>query len=179
MAEQLAMSFPSGRGGRRLGAGRPRGTRRSTRIAHARRPIVSKHRPHHVTVRVMRGTWNLRSHRCFAPIRALLIRIAKGLNGVMHVRGRRFDDRYHEHVLKTPTEARKVLRYVLGNRHVHLARWGVPAPAGADPFVRSSRRTSSRGLRPGSFARAGPAPGPSPSMRTRLRGDLLENSRRP
>lgn len=128
-----------------------------------------------MTVRVVRGTWNLRSQRCFAPIRkalsavrhrsdfrivhfsvqhnhlhlvteasdrrslsnglrALLIRIAKGLNGVMDVRGRRFDDRYHEHILKTPTEVRNVLRYVLGNRFVHMARWGAIPPAGLDPF---------------------------------------------
>jgi len=126
---------------------------------------VSKHRPHHVTVRVARGTWNLRSQRCFAPIRAalaavrrrsgfrvvhfsvqhnhlhlvteaidrkamsnglrsLLIRIARGLNRVMCARGRRFSDRYHEHVLGTPTEVRNALRYVIGNRFVHLGRWG-------------------------------------------------------
>lgn len=135
-------------------------------MPHVRRPNVSRHVPHHVTVRVVRATWNLRSQRCFAPIRAalsavrrrsgfrvvqfsvqhnhmhlvieaadrrtlstgmraLLIRIAKGLNDVMATRGRRFDDRYHEHVLKTPTEVRNALRYVLGNRFIHLARWGV------------------------------------------------------
>jgi len=126
---------------------------------------MSRHRPHHVTVRVTRGTWNLRSQRCFEPIRAalgavrrrlgfrvvhfsvqhnhlhlvieaegrralsngmrsLLIRIALGLNRVMQTRGRRVSDRYHEHVLSTPTEVRNALRYVIGNRHVHLARWG-------------------------------------------------------
>lgn len=136
-------------------------------MPHVRRPRVSRHVPHHVTVRVVRATWNLRSQRCFAPIRkalsgvrrrpgfrvahfsvqhnhlhlvieavdraalstgmrALLIRIAKGLNGVMKSRGRRFADRYHEHLLKTPAEVRNALRYVLGNRFVHLARWGVP-----------------------------------------------------
>jgi len=136
-------------------------------MPHAARRAVSKHRPHHVTVRVARGTWNLRSQRCFAPIRAalaavrrrtgfrvvcfsvqhnhvhlvteaadrrtmsngmraLLIRIARGLNRVMGVRGKRFVDRYHEHLLGTPTEVRNALRYVLGNRAVHLARWGAP-----------------------------------------------------
>jgi REP element-mobilizing transposase RayT len=145
-------------------------------MPHTARRSVSKHRPHHVTVRVARGTWNLRSQRCFAPIRAafsavkrradfrvvhfsvqhnhlhlvteandrralsngmraLLIRIARGLNHVMGARGRRFDDRYHEHVLGTPTEVRNVLRYVLGNRAVHLARWGkIPLQDETDPY---------------------------------------------
>lgn len=166
MTEQLGFVFPSQHGGARAGAGRPKGTRHSRRMPHARRATVSRHVPHHVTVRVVRATWNLRSQRCFAPIRAalsavrrregfriahfsvqhnhmhlvieatdrralsngmraLLIRIARGLNGVMATRGRRFDDRYHEHLLKTPTEVRNALRYVLGNRFVHLARWGV------------------------------------------------------
>jgi len=177
MAEQLALGFPRSRGGARPGAGRPRGSRRSTQMPHTARNSVSRHRPHHVTVRVARGTWNLRSQRCFAPIRralaavrrrsdfrvvhfsvqhnhlhlvteandrralsngmrALLIRIARGLNRVMGARGRRFDDRYHEHVLGTPTEMRNALRYVLGNRAVHLARWGkAPLVTEADPYT--------------------------------------------
>jgi len=147
-------------------------------MAHTTRPVVSKHKPHHVTVRVARGTWNLRSQRCFAPVRtalaavagrkgfrvvhfsvqhnhvhlvteaedrralsnglrALLIRIARGLNRVMNARGRRFDDRYHEHVLATPTEVRNALRYVLGNRAHHLAQWG-KAHLAADLDVFSS-----------------------------------------
>jgi putative transposase len=134
-------------------------------MPHARRPRATPHKPHHVTVRVTRGTWNLRSQRCFAPIRdalerakkraafrvvhfsvqhnhvhllieaddrramsngvrALLSRIARGLNRVMNGRGRRFDDRYHEHVLATPTEVRNAIYYVIGNRAHHLARWG-------------------------------------------------------
>lgn len=145
-------------------------------MPHTRRPPVSRHRPHHVTVRVVRGTWNLRSQRCFAPVRkalhevlerkgfrvvhfsvqhnhlhlvteasdrralssglrALLIRVARGLNRVMRTRGRRFDDRYHEHILKTPNEVRNVLRYVLGNRDHHLAQWGkAHLGGGADMF---------------------------------------------
>lgn len=163
--EQLELPIAKTWGGARAGAGRPKGSRRSARMPHTARASVSKHRPHHVTVRVARGTWNLRSQRCFGPIRAalsavhrrpgfrvvhfsvqhnhlhlvteaddrralslgmraLLIRIARGLNRVMHTRGRRFADRYHEHVLATPTEVRNALRYVIGNRGVHLARWG-------------------------------------------------------
>jgi len=37
-------------------------------LPHLRRPPVSRAHPHHVTVRVRKGTWNLRSQRCFALI---------------------------------------------------------------------------------------------------------------
>lgn len=178
MTEQLALPLPNTWGGARPGAGRPKGSRRSERMPHTRRPRVSKHRPHHVTVRVTHGTWNLRSQRCFAPIRralaaikaregfrvvhfsvqhnhlhlvteagsrralssglkALLIRIARGLNAVMGVAGRRFDDRYHEHILKTPREVLNALRYVLGNRDVHLGRWGKTHLVGGDDVFSS------------------------------------------
>lgn len=197
--EQLLFEYPSTWGGRREGAGRPRG-RVSRHMPHVRRPEVSRHRPHHVTVRVTRSTFNLRSQRCFRPIRealaalrgragfrvvqfsvqhnhvhlileardratlangmrALLIRVAKGLNRVMGARGRRFADRYHEHVLRTPTEALNALRYVLGNRAVHLRRWG-RAPGAGDAFCSLSAEDlvtapGSWLLREG-WARAGP-----------------------
>jgi len=165
MAEQTTLRFPNSWGGARAGAGRPKGSRRSEHMPHTRRPRVSRHKPHHVTVKVTRGTWNLRSQRCFRPIRealaavaerkgfrvvhfsvqhnhihlvteaegrralsnglrALLIRVARGLNRVMNVTGRRLADRYHEHILKTPNEVRNALRYVLGNRAHHLEQWG-------------------------------------------------------
>ncbi len=143
-------------------------------MPHTRRPPVSRHRPHHITLRVTQPTWNLRAQRCFEPIRkalaavraraafrvvhfsvqhnhlhllveaedrprmtrgmrALLVRIARGLNRVMGAKGRRFADRYHEHVLKTPNETKNALRYVLGNRDVHLRRWK-RGEAGIDAF---------------------------------------------
>jgi putative transposase len=173
--EQTEIRFPNTHGGRREGAGRPRGTRTSTRMPHTARPRVSRHRPHHVTVRTTSGTWNLRSQRCYRFIRtalskvkersgfrvvhfsvqhnhvhliveandrrsmsnamkALLIRVARGLNGLMDTSGARFDDRYHEHVLKTPNETRNALLYVIGNRAVHLARWGKSPARDLDPF---------------------------------------------
>ncbi len=170
-------------------------------MPHTKRPPVSRHRPHHITLRVTRGTWNLRSQRCFAPIRrafaavraraafrivqfsvqhnhlhmlveaedrtrmtrgmrALLVRIARGLNRVMGTRGARFADRYHEHVLKTPNEACNALRYVIGNRDVHLRRWKRDEGIGTDPYssaVESALVTppSSWLLRDG-WTRAGP-----------------------
>jgi putative transposase len=172
--EQQTISFPNTWGGRRDGAGRPKG-RTSERVPHTRRPRVSGHRPHHITVRTTRGTWNLRSQRCYRPIaaalaevrkregirvvhfsvqhnhlhliieadgrrplssamRSFLIRVARNLNALMGTSGRRFDDRYHEHVLKTPSETRNALLYVIGNRAVHLARWGKTARTNIDAF---------------------------------------------
>ena len=173
--EQQDLRFPNTHGGSRAGAGRPPGSRTSTRIPHTKRPPVSRHKPHHVTVRVTRGTWNLRSQRCFAPIarslrstsdharvrvvhfsvqhnhihliveagsrramsnglRFLTSRIARGLNELMQASGARFDDRYHEHILRTPSETLNALRYVLGNRVVHLARWGKQTRDVVDSF---------------------------------------------
>jgi len=200
-AEQQELRFPNSWGGRRIGAGRPKGSRRSPRMTHVARDRVSKHRPHHVTARLTRGTWNLRSQRCFTPIRtalaramnrtgfrvvhfsvqhnhlhlivegddrfalsnglrALFARIARDLNAVMNARGRRFADRYHEHILSTPTEARNALRYVLGNRAEHLARWGRAVDRTAiDPFSSIAaavvKRAESWLLREG-WTRAGP-----------------------
>jgi putative transposase len=172
-------------------------------VPHVRRPPVSPHRPHHVTVKTVRTTWNLRSQRCFAPIRhalaaarrgagfrvvqfsvqhdhmhmiveaddrramseglrALLIRVARGLNRTMRAHGRRFGDRYHEHILATPSEVRNALRYVLGNRAIHRARWGASAARGDDAFSSQGgaaavlvRRPRSWLLREG-WQRAGP-----------------------
>jgi len=58
-------------------------------------------------------------------LRTLFARIAWGLNEVMHASGPRFVDRYHEHILKTPTEVKNAVYYVLGNHGVHLARRGI------------------------------------------------------
>ena len=41
-------------------------------LPHLRRPAVSPNHPHHVTIRMREGTWNLRSQRCFAEIAAAL-----------------------------------------------------------------------------------------------------------
>ncbi len=138
-------------------------------LPHARRPAVDPRHPHHVTVRVRRGTWNLRSQRSFRligrafacvnererfrvthfsvqgnhihllaeasdrramsnGIRALLIRIAKRINGMMGARGPRFADRYHERALTAPAQVRNALRYVVHNHARHLAQVGKVAP---------------------------------------------------
>jgi REP element-mobilizing transposase RayT len=48
-------------------------------------------------------------------VRALSIRIARGLNRMMGRSGPVLADRYHAHVLRTPAEVRNALRYVVGN----------------------------------------------------------------
>jgi REP element-mobilizing transposase RayT len=47
------------------------------------------------------------------------VRVARGLNRVMNRRGRVVGDRYHAHVLRTPTETRRALRYVRTNAAHH------------------------------------------------------------
>jgi REP element-mobilizing transposase RayT len=60
-------------------------------------------------------------------MRALSIRLARGLNRMMGRRGAVVEGRFHAHVLGTPTEVRNALRYVLGNRASHLKRLGLPS----------------------------------------------------
>ena len=63
MGRQLGFEF-KGRGGKRRGAGRkPKGARAGVR--HRRRPRITKHVPTHVTMRVRKEVWNLRTRRAF------------------------------------------------------------------------------------------------------------------
>lgn len=76
-------------------------------------------------------------------LQGLCIRLARRLNRSWARQGSVFDDHYHAHQLKTPTEVRNALRYVLENAKRHgllapgatdtcsSARWGC---AGAGPF---------------------------------------------
>ena len=59
-----------GRGGPRLGAGRPRGPR--PRVHHVRRESVPRHAPCHVTVRVRKGIPSLRSRAFVREFRRTL-----------------------------------------------------------------------------------------------------------
>lgn len=75
-------------------------------------------------------------------MKGLEVRMARGLNRVMARKGPVFADRYHAHLLRTPTEARYARNYVLSNWRVHAQREGRPLPRGIDPF-------SSAGCDPG------------------------------
>jgi len=68
-------------------------------------------------------------------IQGLSIRIARGLNRMMGRKGRVFDDRYHARVLRTPTEVRHTIRYILDNARKHAAERGETYAAGyVDPY---------------------------------------------
>jgi REP-associated tyrosine transposase len=67
------------------------------------------------------------------------VRVAKGLNRMMDRRGRVLADRYHEHVLRTPTEMRHAVHYVIHNYRRHaLERRQVLPPTFVDPFSSAS-----------------------------------------
>ena len=58
-------------------------------------------------------------------MKGFAVRVARGLNRVMKRRGRVVGDRYHAHLLRTPTETRRALRYVRTNAEHHgLVRVG-------------------------------------------------------
>ncbi len=81
-ARQLELPL-HGHGGARRGAGRPR---TSTRVSHAARPRFDGRRaPLHVTIRVARDVWNLRSQRGFRCVeQALSAERARGALRVVH-----------------------------------------------------------------------------------------------
>jgi putative transposase len=68
-------------------------------------------------------------------MQGLSIRIAKGLNRMMGRKGRVFSDRYHAHVLRTPTEVRNARAYLASNARKHAAQRGaVYSPGCVDPY---------------------------------------------
>jgi hypothetical protein len=61
--------------------------------------------------------------------------IAKRLNRLMRRSGRVMSDRYHAHILKTPTEVRNERAYLLNNARKHYG-WRGPDPyASQRPFA--------------------------------------------
>src|SRR5687767_9903094 len=71
------------------------------------------------TVRLSRG------------MQGLTIRIARALNEALsRKRGKVFSDRYHQHVLTSPSETRAALTYVLQNFWRHMAEAGRSLAAG-------------------------------------------------
>jgi REP element-mobilizing transposase RayT len=57
------------------------------------------------------------------------VRVARGLNRVMRRRGKVLAERYHGHILRTPTEVRRARAYLLQNARHHYGR------SGADPYA--------------------------------------------
>jgi hypothetical protein len=70
----------------------------------------------------------------------LAVRLARGWNRVMQRKGRVFADRYHAHVLATPTEVRNALPYVTDNYARHESRAGRDVGARYhDPYSSAAR----------------------------------------
>jgi REP element-mobilizing transposase RayT len=68
-------------------------------------------------------------------MRALSISLSRRLNALMGTRDRVLEDRYHAHVLSTPTEVRHAVSYVVGNFASHARRRGEDVPEGfVDPY---------------------------------------------
>ena len=57
-------------------------------------------------------------------LQGLFIRIARAINSQLGRTGKVFSDRYHDHVLKTPSEVRRAIIYVLHNAKHHAAEAG-------------------------------------------------------
>ncbi len=163
-----------GHGGLRAGAGRRRS--KKSGMPHLRRAELAARHPVHVTLRVGKGCWNLRSHRALRVLepafhaardrfgfrlvhfsvqgnhlhliveaenreslargmKGLEVRLARALNRMMQRKGRVFGDRYHAHILKTPRETARAVRYVLMNFAHHARSWGERVAATfIDPF---------------------------------------------
>jgi REP element-mobilizing transposase RayT len=62
-------------------------------------------------------------------MKGLGVRLAKGLNRMMGRKGKVIGDRYHAHVLRTPSETRNAVHYVLHNHRKHQT--GRPGPLGS------------------------------------------------
>jgi len=67
-------------------------------------------------------------------MKGLEVRMARALNRVMRRCGPVFADRYHAHLLRTPSEARHACKYVLSNWRIHAEREGRVVPDGIDPY---------------------------------------------
>ena len=143
-------------------------------VPHLTRAVLAPRFPVHVTWRMSKHVWNLRTRRCFsvlsramyagaarfgfrlvhysvmgnhihliveAPDRRALtrgmqglgVRIARALNRLMKRDGRVVSDRYHAHILKTPSEVKRARHYLLTNAHHH---YGHTTP---DAFTSRSR----------------------------------------
>jgi REP element-mobilizing transposase RayT len=153
---------PTGRGGWRPGAGRPRGGKCA---GHVRRERFPGRFPQHVTLRVVPGLGSLRRYRPLRVVRQAIaagghkadfriiefnllanhlhliveaegaealargmqgfeVRVARRLNRVLDRRGKLFAERYHARSLRTPTDVRHAIRYVLLNHRHHRAQAG-------------------------------------------------------
>ena len=64
-------------------------------------------------------------------MKGLGVRLAKGLNKLMSGKGQVLADRYHEHILRTPSEVKRAVSYVRRNHAKHVAERGGRLDAGS------------------------------------------------
>src|SRR3979409_2349252 len=93
-------------GGKRRGAGRPKGVGQR----HQTREVLKARFPVHVTWRMERGVWNLRSGRCFSKLRPAFYKASRAEFKVVHysVQGN------HLHLLVEAQNARSLSRGMCG-----------------------------------------------------------------
>jgi REP element-mobilizing transposase RayT len=73
-------------------------------------------------------------------MQGLKVRIAKAVNNLLGRVGTFFKDRYHAHVLKTPTEVRNALNYIRNNAKKHAEKMGIILPENyIDPCSSTAR----------------------------------------
>jgi hypothetical protein len=63
------------------------------------------------------------------------ISFSKGINKIKQVKGRVFKTRYHFRRLKTPTEIKNVLNYILGNSIKHKGSPSIVSPYNSLVFI--------------------------------------------
>lgn len=63
-------------------------------------------------------------------MKGLGVRLAKGLNKLMSRKGQVLADRYHEHILRTPSEVKRAVSYLRRNHAKHVAERGGRLDAG-------------------------------------------------
>jgi len=73
------------------------------------------------------------AHALSCGMRALGVRIARALNRALSRTGRVFADRFHALQLKTPSQVRNALRYVLNNALHHGLSGALPDPCSSGP----------------------------------------------
>src|SRR5262250_2264341 len=173
--DQIDFGFRTPRKPRQPKRGRP--TKPGAGVPHLPRAVHARY-PLHITFRVRRHVWQLRSRRCLSRIQRAFFKVlgrfdtriaqfsvqhdhihmlvetqdrralgramqgfaisaAKRLNEMMGRHGAVFADRYHSRPLRTPTEVRSALVYVLNNFRKHT-RYGTPARDTIDPFSSAS-----------------------------------------
>ena len=68
-------------------------------------------------------------------MKGLGVRIARALNRVMKRRGRVVGDRYHAHILRTPSEVKRARNYLLSNARQHYGYTARDPYASQSPVV--------------------------------------------